>query len=204
MHILHLISTPSPPTLSFPQSVAPSFSHYTHSTRNSLPLTLLTILHYLSLPHKRSNSTLFPSTLQNSQNTLFPSTSNSITPPQSSLSPFQHPFNNHHPSASNHKNLPSHQHQHALTNPPHPSPPNRQSIFNLPPKEKKTQHTHSPPSISLLLSIQKKAKQCIFTTSRFTNRRWCNARSMVGAVCADVRDTGNFSSPKTEEFAISR
>ena len=156
------------------------------------------------LPHKRSNSTLFPSILQNSQNSPFPSPSNSITPPQSSLSPFQHPFNNHHPSASNHKNLPSHQHQHALTNPPHPSPPNRQSIFNLPSKEKKTQHTHSPPSISLLLSIQKKAQQCIFTTSRFTNRRWCNARSMVGAVCADVMDIGNFSSPKTEEFVISR
>ena len=56
-----------------------------------------------SLPHKRSNSLLFPSTLQNSQNTPFPSTSNSITPLHSSLSPFQHPFNNHHPSASNHK-----------------------------------------------------------------------------------------------------
>ena len=55
------------------------------------------------LPHKRPNSPLFPSTLQNSQNSPFPSTSNSITPPQSSLSPFQHPFNNHHPSASNHK-----------------------------------------------------------------------------------------------------
>ena len=100
--------------------------------------------------------------------------------------------------------LPSHHHQHAPTNPPHPSPPIRQSISNSPPKEKKTQHTHSPPSISLLLSIQKKAKQCIFTTSRFTNRRWCNARSMVGAVWADVRDIGNFSSPKTEEFIISR
>ena len=54
------------------------------------------------LHHKRSNSTLFPSTLQNPQNTPFPSTSNSITPPQSSLSLFQRPFNNHHPSASNH------------------------------------------------------------------------------------------------------
>ena len=53
------------------------------------------------LHHKRSNSTLFPSTLQNPQNNPFPSTFNSITPPQSSLSPFQHPFNNHHPSASN-------------------------------------------------------------------------------------------------------
>ena len=156
------------------------------------------------LPHKRPNSPLFPSTLQNSQNTPLPSAFNSITPPQSSLSPFQHPFNNHHPSASNHKNLPSHQHQHSPTNPPHPSSPIRQSISNSPPKEEKAQHTHSPPSISLLLSIQKKAKQCIFTTSRFTNRRWCNARSMVGAVCADVMDIGNFSSPKTEEFIISR
>ena len=27
---------------------------------------------------------------------------------------------------------------------------------------------------------------------------------MVGAVCADVMDIGNFSSPKTEEFIISR
>ena len=56
-----------------------------------------------SLHHKRPNSPLFPSTLQNSQNTPFPSTSNSITPPHSSLFPFQHPFNNHHSSASNHK-----------------------------------------------------------------------------------------------------
>ena len=55
------------------------------------------------LPHKRPNSPLFPFPLQNPQNSPFPSTSNSITPPQSSLSPFQHPFNNHHPSASNHK-----------------------------------------------------------------------------------------------------
>ena len=55
------------------------------------------------LPHKRPNSPLFPSTLQNSQNTPLPSPSNSITPHPSSLSPFQHPFNNHHPSASNHK-----------------------------------------------------------------------------------------------------
>ena len=99
------------------------------------------------------------------------------------------------------QNLPSHHHQHSPTNSPHPSSPIRQSISNSPPK---VQHTHSPPSISLLLSIQKKAKQCIFTTSRFTNRRWCNARSMVGAVCADVMDIGNFSSPKTEEFIISR
>ena len=56
-----------------------------------------------SLPHKRPNSPLFPSTLQNSQSTPFPSTSNSTTPHSSSLSSFQHPFNNHHPSASNHK-----------------------------------------------------------------------------------------------------
>ena len=55
------------------------------------------------LPHKRHNSSLFPFTLQNPQNTPFPSTFNSITPHPSSLSPFQHPFNNHHPSASNHK-----------------------------------------------------------------------------------------------------
>ena len=56
-----------------------------------------------SLPHKRPNSSLFPSTLQNPQNNPFLSTSNSITPLQSSLSSFQHPFNNHLPSASNHK-----------------------------------------------------------------------------------------------------
>ena len=55
------------------------------------------------LPYKQPNSSLFPSTLQNSQNNPFPSTSNSITPSQSSLSSFQHPFNNHRPSASNHK-----------------------------------------------------------------------------------------------------
>ena len=53
--------------------------------------------------HKRPNSPLFSSTLQNSQSTPFPSTSNSTTPHPSSLSPFQPPFNNHHPSASNHK-----------------------------------------------------------------------------------------------------
>ena len=156
-----------------------------------------------SLPHKRPNSPLFPSTLQNPQNTLFPSTSNSITPPQSSLSSFQHPFNNHHPSASNHKT--SHL---TITN----TLPQTHNTLPLPfanpsltlPQKKRKHNTHSPPSISLLLSIQKKAQQCIFTTSRFTNRRWCNARSMVGAVCADVRDIGNFSSPKTEEFIISR
>ena len=56
-----------------------------------------------SLPYKQPNSTLFPSTLQNPQNTPFPSIPNSITPHSSSLSSFQHPFNNHHPSASNHK-----------------------------------------------------------------------------------------------------
>ena len=56
-----------------------------------------------SIPHKRPNSPLFPSTLQNPQNTPFPSPSNSTIPHPSSLSPFQHPFNNHHPSASNHK-----------------------------------------------------------------------------------------------------
>ena len=55
------------------------------------------------LPYKRPNSPLFPFTLQNPQNSPFPSISNSITPPQSSFLPFQHPFNNHHPSASNHK-----------------------------------------------------------------------------------------------------
>ena len=55
------------------------------------------------LPYKRHNSPLFPFPLQNSQNSPFPSTSNSTTPSQSSLSPFQPPFNNHHPSASNRK-----------------------------------------------------------------------------------------------------
>ena len=55
-----------------------------------------------SLHSKRPNSSLFPFTLQNSQNKPFPSPSNSITPPHSSLFPFQPPFNNHRPSASNH------------------------------------------------------------------------------------------------------
>ena len=95
------------------------------------------------LPHKRSNSTLFPSILQNSQNTPFPSTFNSITPHSSSLSSFQHPFNNHHPSASNHKNLPSHHHQHSPTNPPHPSSPIRQSISTSPQKKRK-HNTRTP------------------------------------------------------------
>ena len=96
------ISTPSPPTLSFSQSAAPSFSHYTDSTRNSPPRTLFPILQHLSLtndpiphsshPHSKTHKT-----------PPFPSTSNSITPPHSSLSSFQYPFNNHLPSASNHK-----------------------------------------------------------------------------------------------------
>mgnify|MGYP000922857832 CR=1 FL=1 len=202
MHILHLISTLSPPTLSFSQSAAPSFSHYIDSTRNSLPLPLLPILQHLSLtndpiphsshPHSKTHKTahfLQPSIQLPLPNLLF----SLPTPIQQSP-----------PICFQSQNLPSHQHQHAPTNSPHPSPPIRQSISNSPPKEKKTQHMHSPPNISLLLSIQKKAKQCIFTTSRFTNRRWCNARSMVSAVCADVMDIGNFSSPKTEEFIISR
>ena len=61
------ISTTSPPTLSFSQSAAHSFSHYTHSTRNSLPRTLLPILQHLSLtndpiphsshPHSKTHKT---------------------------------------------------------------------------------------------------------------------------------------------------
>ena len=43
------ISTPSPPTLSFSQNVAFSFSHYTSSPFNSPPLPLLPILQHLSL-----------------------------------------------------------------------------------------------------------------------------------------------------------
>ena len=156
------------------------------------------------LPHKRPNSSLFPFTLQNPQNNPFLSTSNSITPPQSSLSPFQHPFNNHLPSASNqttshftNTNTPPQTHHTLLLPFANPS-------LTLPQKKRK-HNTHNPLSPHPpLLFIQKKAKQCIFTTSRFTNRRWCNARSMVSAVCADVRDIGNFSSPKTEEFIISR
>ena len=115
------ISIPSPPILSFPQSVTPSFSHYIHSTRNSPPLPLLPIFHYLSLtndpiphsshPHSKTHKT-----------PPFPSPSNSITPLQSSLSPFQHPFNNNHPSASNRKTS----HLAISTSPP------------------KTQHTQSP------------------------------------------------------------
>ena len=117
--------------------------------------------------------------------------------------PFQHPFNNHHPYASNrntsHLTITS-----TLPQTHHTLPlPIANPSLSLPQKKRK-HNTHSPPSISPLLSIQKKAKQCIFTTSRFTNRRWCNARSMVGAVWADVTDIGNFSSPKTEEFIISR
>ena len=155
------------------------------------------------LHSKRPNSSLFPSTLQNTQNTPFPSISNSITPSQSSLSPFQHPFNNHHPYASN-RNTSHLTITNTLPQTHHTLPlPFANPSLTLPPKKRK-HNTHSPPSISPLLSIQKKAKQCIFTTSRFTNRRWCNARSMVGAVCADVMDIGNFSSPKTEEFIISR
>ena len=156
------------------------------------------------LPYKRHNSPLFPFPLQNSQNTPFLSTSNSITPPQSSLSPFQHPFNNHLPSASNQTT--SHlTNTNTLPQTHHTLPlPFANPSLTLPPKKRK-HNTHNPLSLHPpLLSIQKKAQQCIFTTSRFTNRRWCNARSMVGAVCADVRDTGNFSSPKTEEFIISR
>ena len=156
------------------------------------------------LPHNRPNSTLFSFPLQNSQNTPISFNLQFHYPSPIFFIPLPTPIQQSPPICFQSQYLPSHQHQHALTNPPHPSSPIRQSIFNSPPKEKKTQHMHSPPSISLLISIQKKAKQCIFTTSRFTNRRWCNARSMVGAVCADVRDTGNFSSPKTEEFIISR
>ena len=97
-----------------------------------------------SLPHKRPNSPLFPSTLQNPQNTLFPSTSNSITPPQSSLSSFQHPFNNHHPSASNHKTshltitntLPQTHHTLPL--------PIANPSLTLPSKRKEKHSTHTP------------------------------------------------------------
>lgn len=156
------------------------------------------------LPYKQPNSSLFPSTLQNSQNTPISFNLQFHYPSPIFFIPLPTPIQQSPPICFQSQNLPSHHHQHSPTNSQHPSPPIRQSISNSPPKEKKTQHTHFPPSISLLLSIQKKATQCIFTTSRFTNRRWCNARSMVGAVWADVTDIGNFSSPKTEEFIISR
>ena len=113
----------------------------------------------LPLPHKRPNSSLFPSTLQNSQNSPFPSTSNSITPPQSSLSPFQHPFNNHHPSASNRKT--SHLTiTNTLLQTHHTLPlPFANPSLTLPPKEKKKQHTQSPitPSTPLLNSKESTA-----------------------------------------------
>ena len=67
MHVLHLISTPSSSTLSFSQSATPSFSHYTNSIRNSLPLPLLPILQHPSLtndpiphsshPHSKTHKT---------------------------------------------------------------------------------------------------------------------------------------------------
>ena len=112
-----------------------------------------------SLPHKRPNSPLFPSTLQNPQNNPFPSTFNSITPPQSSLFPFQHPFNNHHPSASNHKT--SHLTiTNTLSQTHHTLPlPFANPSLTLPPKEKKAQHTQSPitPSTPPLHSKESKA-----------------------------------------------
>ena len=196
------IPTPSPPTLPFSQSAAPSFSHYTHSTRISPPRTLLPILQHLSLindpiPFSSHSHSKTHKTAHFLQLPI-------LLPLPNLFIPLPAPIQQSPPICFQSQNLPSHHHQHSPTNSPHPSSPIPQSISNSPPKEKKTQHTHSPPSISLLLSIQKKAKQCIFTTSRFTNRRWCNARSMVGAVCADVMDIGNFSSPKTEEFIISR
>ena len=196
------ISTPSPQALSFSQSAAPSFSHYTNSTRNSPPLPLLPILQ-----HPPSQTTQFHTLpIHTPKPTKQPISFNLQFnyPSPIFFIPLPTPIQQSPPICFQSDYLPSHHHQHTPTNPPHPSPSIRQSISNSPPKEKKAQHMHSPPNISPLLSIQKKAQQCIFTTSRFTNRRWCNARSMVGAVCADVRDIGNFSSPKTEEFIISR
>ena len=202
MHTTNLNSTPSPPTLSFSQNVAFSFSHYTSSPFNSPPLPLLPILQHLSLtndpiphsshPHSKTHKTAhflqspIPLPLLN----LLYLPSNTHSTITSHLLPIRLPPISPTPTRSHKLITPflSHSPIHLL----------------LTPKEKKAQHTHSPPIISLLLSIQKKAKQCIFTTSRFTNRRWCNARSMVGPVCADVMDIGNFSSPKTEEFVISR
>ena len=205
-------ATQCTPQISIPHFHLPSFHSRKaqHPQSFITPIPLETLLHYLSSPFSNTSP---------SQTTQFPTFP--IHTPKPTKYPISFNFQFHYPSpiffillltpiqqsppiCFQSQNLPSHHHQHAPTNPPHPSSPNRQSISNSPPKEKKAQHTHSPPSISLLLSIQKKAKQCIFTTSRFTNRRWCNARSMVGAVCADVRDIGNFSSPKTEEFIISR
>ena len=80
-----------------------TLNHSLHPFHSKLSFTTSPPHSPIPLPHKRSNSTLFPSKLQNSQNNPFPSPSNSITPHPSSLPPFQHPFNNHHPSASNHK-----------------------------------------------------------------------------------------------------
>ena len=175
------------------------------------PILLETLLHYLSSPFSNtspSQTIQFPTlpihTPKHTKHIIFFNLQFNY-PSLIFFIPLPTPIQQSPPICFQSQNLPSHHHQHTPTNPPHPSSPNRQSISNSPlQKKRKTQHTHSPPIISLLLSIQKKAQQCIFTTSRFTNRRWCNARSMVGAVWADVMDIGNFSSPKTEEFIISR
>ena len=175
------------------------------------PILLETLFHYLSSPF---------SNISPSQTTQFHTLP--IHTPKPTKYPISFNFQFHYPSpiffillltpiqqsppiCFQSQNLPSHHHQHAPTNSPHPSPPIRQSISNSPLQKKRKHNTHNPLSLHPpLLSIQKKAQQCIFTTSRFTNRRWCNARSMVGAVWADVTDIGNFSLPKTEEFIISR
>ena len=183
-------------------------AQHPHSRITSIPLE--TLLHYLFSPFSTtspSQTIQFPTLpIHIPKPTKYPISFNLQFnyPSPIFFIPFPTPIQQSQPICFQSQYLSFPHHQHSPINPSHPSSPIRQSISNSPPKEKKTQHTHSPPSISVLLSIQKKAKQCIFTTSRFTNRRWCNARSMVGAVWADVMDIGNFSSPKTEEFVISR
>ena len=113
------------------------------------------------LPYKRPNSTLFPSTLQNSQNTPFPSPSNSNTPHPSSLSPFQHPFNNHLPSASNRNTshltitntLPQTHHTLPLpfANPSLPPPKRKESTSHALPSQHFTPPLHSKESKAMHL-----------------------------------------------------
>ena len=90
------ISTPSPPTHSFPQSAAPSFSHYTHSTRNSPPLTLLPILQHLSLTNDPILHSSHPHSKNHKSNHLFK------LPIQLPLSNLLYPPSNAHSTITSH------------------------------------------------------------------------------------------------------
>ena len=135
-----------------------------------------------SIPHKRPNSPLFPSTLQNPQNTPFPSPSNSTIPHPSSLSPFQHPFNNHHPSASNHKTS----HLTITTTLPRThhtlSSPIRQSISNSPPKRKESTTRTSLSAFHHSSPVKRKHSNASLQPHDSQTVGGANARSMVGAV----------------------